>query len=129
MKWVKRVLLTLIAVPLVAFLALLVAGQRQGAGRIQGRVELDRPPAEVFRLLVDPKLLEEWTGVSSVEWLTEGKLRTGARSRIVAESRGQKTVMEGEVTAVEPGRLLALALKSAPGSDVGFKSPPRAARG
>lgn len=121
MKWVRRVLVTLIALPLLGLAALLLAGQRQGAGRAGARVEIGRPPAQVFRHLEDDKLLKRWTGVSSVEWLGGRELRPGARSRIVVESRGQRTVMEGEVTAVEKDHLLAFVLSAAPGSSVGFK--------
>jgi len=120
MRWVRRVLAALVALPVLAVIGLLLAGQRDGAGRNTERLAIARPPAQVFRHLVDVQSLRTWTGFAEVEPLTPGEIRTGSRLRLVSEARGQRTTMEVEVTAAEPGRLLTLAVKTAPGSPVGF---------
>ena len=120
MKWLLRILAVLIAVPLLAVIVLLLAGQRDGAGRNVERLAIARPPAQVYRHLVEVALLRQWTGLAEIEFLTEGELRSGSRMRLVSEARGQKTTMEAEVTGAEKDRLLTLALKSAAGSPVGF---------
>jgi uncharacterized protein YndB with AHSA1/START domain len=120
MKWVRRILFVVIGLPALAVLALLAAGQRASAGRNVDRIAIARPPAQVFRQFEDDRLLKGWTGVVEAKRLTEGPLRQGSRWRLVSEARGQRTTLEGEVTALEPGRRIALALKTSPGAAVGF---------
>jgi len=120
MKWVRRILAALIALPLLAVVALLLAGQREAAGRNVERLAIARPPAQVYRHLVDVKLLREWAGFAKVESLTEGEFGTGSRLRLVSEARGQRTTMEAQVVAAEKDRALVLAVKTEPGSPVGF---------
>jgi uncharacterized protein YndB with AHSA1/START domain len=120
MKWVKRVLAALVALPVLAVVGLLLAGQREGAGRNTERVAIARPPSDVYRHLVQPDLLRKWTGLAEVEVLGGAPVATGSRLRLVSEARGERTPMEAEVMAAEPGRLLTLALRTAPGAAVGF---------
>lgn len=120
MKSLRRILTALIALPLLAVIALLLAGQREAAGRNVERLAIARPPAQVYRHLVDVKLLRRWTGLAEIELLTEGDLGRGSRMRLVSEARGQRTTMEAQVIDAEKDRLLVLAVKAAPGSPVIF---------
>jgi uncharacterized protein YndB with AHSA1/START domain len=120
MKWVRRILVALVALPLLAVVGLLLAGQREGAGRNTERLAIARPPAEVYRHLVSPDLLRRWTGLAEVEVLGAAKVESGSRLRLVSEVRGQRTSMEAEVLAAEPARRLTLAVRTAAGAPVGF---------
>jgi uncharacterized protein YndB with AHSA1/START domain len=120
MKWVRRILAALVALPLLAVVGLLLAGQRDGAGRNTERLAIARPPAEVYRHLVSPDLLQKWTGLAEVEVLGATKVETGSRLRLVSEARGQRTSMEAQVMAAERGKLLALSVRTTPGAPVGF---------
>ena len=120
MRWVRRILAALIALPLLASIGLLLAGQREGAGRNTERLAIARPPSEVYRHLVSPDLLRKWTGFAEIEVLGSAEVRQGSRLRLVSEARGQRTTMEAEVTGAEPGRSLILVVRTAPGSAVSF---------
>ncbi len=120
MKWVRRILAVLVALPVLAVIGLLLAGQREGAGRNTERLAIARPPSQVYRHLVNPDLLRQWTGLAEVEVMGAAEVATGSRLRLVSEARGQRTSMEAEVTGAEPGRLLTLAVRTAPGAPVGF---------
>jgi uncharacterized protein YndB with AHSA1/START domain len=120
MRWVRRILAVLIALPVLAVIALLLAGQREAAGRNVERLAIARPPSQVYRHLVDVKLLRKWTGLAAIEPLTEGELGPGSRMRLVSESRGQRTIMEAQVAGAERSRLLVLVVTTATGSPVGF---------
>lgn len=120
MKWIRRALIILLAIPVVVLFLLALFGMRADAGRSRVRIEIDRPPAEVFRHLETPHLLEQWTGLKEVEMLTEGPLRVGSRGRAVAVNRGQRTELETEVTGFEKNESLALALKTTGNPPIGF---------
>ena len=120
MRWVRRILAVLIALPVLAAIALLLVGQREAAGRNVERLAIARPPAQVYRHLVDEELLRKWTGLVEIERLDEGELGPGSRMRLVSEARGQRTTMEAQVTGAEKNRLLVLAVRTTAGSPVGF---------
>lgn len=120
MKWVRRILFLIVALPVLLLVGLLLAGQRTGAGRHTAQVTIARSPERVFLHLEDENLLREWTGVSEIIRHDTGPLRPGSRSRMVLISRGQRTELDGEVTALQEDRLLAFVLKSAPGSPLTF---------
>ena len=120
MRWVRRILAALIALPLLAVIVLLLAGQREAAGRNLERLAIARPPTQVYRHLVDVNLLRQWTGLVEAEPASAGELGPGSRVRLVSEARGQRTVMEAQVAGAERDRLLVLMVKTAAGSPVGF---------
>jgi uncharacterized protein YndB with AHSA1/START domain len=120
MRWVRRILMALIALPLLAVIALLLAGQREAAGRNVERLAIARPPAQVYRHLVDEELLRKWTRLVEIERTTKGELGPGSRMRLVSEARGQRTTMDAQVTGAEKNRLLVLAVRTVAGSPVGF---------
>ena len=90
-----------------------MAGGASGRAVNQAAIEIERPAAEVFPWLTEPEKLRQWIG-GRVETapLTEGRPRVGARSREVVVMGKGRTEMESEVTALEPGRLLAVRLAS-----------------
>jgi uncharacterized protein YndB with AHSA1/START domain len=120
MRWLRRLLVVLIGIPVLAVIGLLGAGQRDGAGRNVEGVTIARPPAQVFRHLAEAERLKKWAGLVAIEGLGDGSLRPGERFHAIALVRAQRIVIDGEVTASEPDRYLALTLRSAPDSALGF---------
>ena len=120
MKWVRRVLVGLVALPVLASVGLLLAGQRRGAGRTGDRLAIARPPADVFHHIEDEALFKKWTGIVDVKSQANPWLQPGARSHMVSEARGQRIEVEVEVTAVERDRRLAFTLRSGTGAPVVF---------
>jgi uncharacterized protein YndB with AHSA1/START domain len=59
---------------------------------------MDRPPAKVWAALTDPKLLANWLGDVELD------LRTGGP--FIIRFRRMSVVMTGQITALDPGRML-----------------------
>lgn len=79
------------------------------------QVDIAKPPATIFQALTEPELLVRWMdGLESSTPLTEGGTRLGARSREVMLENGRRIASESTVTALEPDRLLKVAI-TAPG--------------
>ncbi|MFL5642022.1 MAG: SRPBCC family protein [Chloroflexota bacterium] len=65
-----------------------------------------RPPADVFAALVDVERYPTWliaSGIVGVETKGAGPLRAGSAVRIHQTVAGRSTVLDGEVTVLEPG--------------------------
>jgi len=120
MKWIRRGLMVLLAIPLAAAALLLVLSQREDAGRTTVQVEIGRPPSEVFLHIQDPQLLQQWTGLTEIELLDGPPVRVGSRARAALVARGQRTELESEVTAMERDRLFTFVLRTAGAAPVGF---------
>ncbi len=120
MKWIRRGLLILLAIPLVTAALLLIASQREGAGRAQTQIEILRPPSVVYQHIVNPELLGQWTGLTELEQLDDPPLRVGSRGRAAIVARGQRTEMQSEVTSLEEDRLLTFVLRTTGSPPVGF---------
>lgn len=112
MKWIRRALLILLAIPLVSAALLLMASQREGAGRAQTQIEIVRPPSDVFRHIVEPQLLQGWAGLAEFELLGEPPVGVGTRARAAIVARGERTELETEVTALEQDRSLTFVLRT-----------------
>ena len=66
-------------------------------------VEIPRPPAEVFRWLLEEDKVPRWTGgLETYERLDDGPLGTGSRVRQVLEVSGRRIDVELEITAYDP---------------------------
>ena len=66
-------------------------------------VEIPRPPAEVFRWLLEEDKVPRWTGgLETYERLDGGPLGTGSRVRQVLEVSGRRIDVELEITAYDP---------------------------
>lgn len=119
MKWVKRIIGVLVALPLVAVVLLLIAGMRTDAGRIDGSRDIDRDSAEVYRYFTEPKLLGSWTSIEDLQ--PSDWLRAGVKARFVTRTRGQRIEMECDVESVIPEKSFSLRLRSRPGADFAFE--------
>lgn len=116
MKWLLVAVVSLAALLLVALLALFLLRFRDGAGRIEHSIEIDRPASEVWSWLVEPEKQRRWVG-----WLTEvhehdpGGPGPGAEVTWVLidpAMNGQRVEIHAEYTAFEPTRLSAMRLDS-----------------
>ena len=70
-----------------------------------------RPPADVFAALVDVEHYPAWliaSGIVKVEPVDAGALRAGSGLRIHQTVAGRSTVLDGQVTVLEPGAALGL---------------------
>ena len=73
--------------------------------RIEERVEINRPPQEVFDYVANPENLPEWSGiVLEVHKEAQGELREGDRYTTVAKFLGRRFETPMQVTAHEPPR-------------------------
>ena len=116
MKWLLVAVVSLVALVLAALLALYLLRFRDGAGRIEHSIEIDRPASDVWRWLVEPEKQKRW-----VSWLTEvhehgaGGPGPGAEVTwilIDPTMNDQRVEIHAEYTAFEPARLSALRLES-----------------
>ncbi|MCE9626488.1 MAG: SRPBCC family protein [Candidatus Eisenbacteria bacterium] len=62
MKWVVRIVGTLVALLVLSVLGLFIASNRRDAGRLRGNVEIDRPLETVWAWLSEPDKLTQWVG-------------------------------------------------------------------
>ncbi len=107
MRIVKRTLLVLLALLVVALGILFAAGRREGTGAMRAQVEIPRPPSVVYEWLVTPALRTRWyDGLVESRALEAGGPRAGARYHEVVASDGSRTEMETTFTVVEPPRRL-----------------------
>ncbi len=108
MDWAKRVVLAFLAIVLLLAVGLRAAGMRSGAGANEIVVEINKPPSDVFPWLLEPEKLKQWiTGMTEMTQLTPGPAAVGTKSRDVIVMGSETTVMNVEITALEPDRLLA----------------------
>lgn len=119
MRWIRRTLAVIVAIPVLGVMLLFLAGFREGAGRNVAHESIARPRAEVMRHLVDPDLLRRWAGAAELDVLTPLPLRKGSRLRSVNVSRGQRVEVLSEVTALDRDQI-AVAARTAEGSPAGF---------
>ncbi len=110
MKALKIIVLTVVALPLVAVAALGVQMFREDAGRNQLTVELEAPPEVVYAHLTRLEHVRRWVGglveVTPLEGTPkDAPPQVGMKSKLIVEVDGQRTEMRQVITAVEaPGR-------------------------
>jgi uncharacterized protein YndB with AHSA1/START domain len=68
------------------------------------RVEIARPPEEVFAYVTDPAKLSTWQDAEEVEQLTPAPVGPGTRFREVHAAMGRRREELTEVVVYEPGR-------------------------
>jgi uncharacterized protein YndB with AHSA1/START domain len=119
MRWIRRTLAVIVAIPVLGVALLFLAGFREGAGRNVAHQSIARPRADVLRHIVEPDLLRRWAGADELEVLTPLPLRKGSRLRSVTVSRGQRIEVLSEVTALDRDQV-AVAARTAEGSPAGF---------
>ncbi len=75
--------------------------------RNEHTIEIARPPAAVFPYLTEPERLKRWVGgLTTFEPVDGEGAHVGARSRQVMVVRGKEWKLDGELTALEPDRLV-----------------------
>jgi uncharacterized protein YndB with AHSA1/START domain len=75
--------------------------------RNEHTIEIARPPAAVFPYLTEPELLKRWVGgLTTFEAVDGESASVGAQSRQVMVIRGREWKLDGELTALEPDRLV-----------------------
>jgi uncharacterized protein YndB with AHSA1/START domain len=80
-----------------------------------------RPPDDVFAALVDVERYPAWliaSGIVRVEAVDPGPLRAGSGLRIHQTVAGRSTVLDGQVTVLEPGAAFGLRGKDREGVSV-----------
>lgn len=72
--------------------------------KVEVRVRIQRPVAEVYAYTSAAETMPEWRGdVTEAEQLTEGPLAVGTRIRASAKALGRPIGLVVEVTELEPG--------------------------
>ena len=85
---------------------------------VEIETRIGRSPADVFDELASIERFPEWlaaSGIVRVERLDGGPPAVGSRCRISVSVAGRSTVLEGAITALEPGRALGLRARDADG--------------
>jgi uncharacterized protein YndB with AHSA1/START domain len=82
--------------------------------RFQLATRIERPPAEVFAYLADPRNLHDWQGTAEVEQLTSGPIGEGARFREVHRMLGRRIESVTEVVDYDPDRRFGVHVISGP---------------
>jgi uncharacterized protein YndB with AHSA1/START domain len=88
-------------------------------------LHLNRPIDQVFAFLVDTSKLSTWqSNLIKSEPLTEGPLRTGSRFREIRRINNKEEEIEGEITALEPNKLLETKTVTKPQARVSYALDP-----
>jgi uncharacterized protein YndB with AHSA1/START domain len=75
--------------------------------RNEHTIEIARPPATVFPYLTEPERLKRWVGGLTTFEAVDGEIaHVGAESHQVMAIRGREWKLDGELTALEPDRLV-----------------------
>ena len=75
--------------------------------RNEHTIEITRPPATVFPYLTEPEQLKRWVGgLTTFDPVDGESAHVGARSRQVMVIGGKEWKLDGELTALEPDRLV-----------------------
>jgi carbon monoxide dehydrogenase subunit G len=87
---------------------------------------VERPPADVFALLVDLRRAPEWQpSLQELDVETDGETRVGTSGREVRRAGGRRVESRFEVTELEPDRRLAISTSSSAADvDVVFELEP-----
>lgn len=92
------------------------AGHHRGVAHVDLSITIDRPVADVYRVLSTPELTPRWSRSAIEEHMsTPGPIGVGSRRRATVRGFGGRTTEnEIEVTDVEPERRLAVRSVEAP---------------
>src|SRR5262245_33728186 len=120
MKWIRRALAVIVALPVLAVLALFILGQRESAGQNSASIMIDRPRSEVFKHIADLDRLRRWTGITEIHRLTPPPVQKGTRFRAVTVRRDQRAEVAGEITGFDPDDSIGFVNRSAGGAPTPF---------
>jgi uncharacterized protein YndB with AHSA1/START domain len=103
MKWIKRLLLGIILVFVLAVMVLWILSYRPGHGTFEVSAFIDRPTAVVFGALVDDDMTKRWvSGIDNIKELTPRPAHVGTKIIITERINGHMVVMEEEITELKP---------------------------
>ena len=106
-RWLRNVMLCVLLMLGLGLLVLGMARFRPGAGDVSSSIGIAAPPDAVFATLADMDGAPAWIpGLKPVEKLTTGPMAVGSRYRLTVVSGAETTVMEMQVTVLEPPRRL-----------------------
>lgn len=109
--WGWRIVGGGVAVGVVAAIVLVAGGGVDARGRTAAAVEISRPAPEVFAHLVRPELLTTWLGgLQESRPTSDAWPRVGAKAIERVGTPDESHELEVEITALEPDRLLELAV-------------------
>lgn len=109
--WGWRIVGGGVAVGVVAAIVLVAGGGVDARGRTAAAVEISRPAPEVFAHLVRPELLTTWLGgLQESRPTSDAWPRVGAKAIERVGTSDESHELEVEITALEPDRLLELAV-------------------
>lgn len=119
MRWLKIILGSIAVLVFLMVASLWLAGMRDGAGRNEAQIVINKPAAEVMTWVVEPDKLKQWVGgfISSKDLSNVG-MKVGAKGETVVGDPKRpdvKYVIQDELTAYEPGKLIELKM-TAPGT-------------
>ncbi len=119
MRWVKYLLLSIVAAIGLGVIVLLFLGGARGQSRLVASIDIAQPVGRVFAWVSEPEKIKSWVSwMVDVRDLTPGRTGPGARQVWVMEDRNngnQRMDIESEVVRYEPGRLLESRLNSPEG--------------
>lgn len=107
-KWLIRFVAGFfILIALFFAVMLILSGGAKGQGHHDASIVINKAPEAIFPYFTEPEKLKSWIfGLVESKTLTEGGLRVGAKSEEIVELGDERTVMQIEVIAVEPNKLL-----------------------
>jgi uncharacterized protein YndB with AHSA1/START domain len=117
MKWLVRGLILIAALVVLSVVTLFALGKREGARQMTSSIEINRPPAEVWRWITEPEKQKQWIAwVVEIKPLTPPPHGVGSRQEIIMEDRNNgntRMKIKDVVTAMEPFKLLTVQLDTA----------------
>lgn len=121
MKRIKKFLKMLVLLAVVAVLGLYLYGFRPGAGVNSATIEINRPPAQVWRYLTNDDLVKSWvSGLEVIRHENPPTQGVGARYYMEVRNQDELAKMLMTITAFDPPRRIAFTLESAGDSSSGF---------
>jgi uncharacterized protein YndB with AHSA1/START domain len=78
---------------------------------VETETRIERPATDVFAALVDVERYPEWliaSGIVKVERIDPGPLTAGSRLRISQTVAGRSTILDGNVSRLEPGTAIGI---------------------
>jgi uncharacterized protein YndB with AHSA1/START domain len=124
-KWIIRIGIITVGIPSLAIGLLVLARFRPSHGHVHAEIEIDRPPAEVFRWIVQQDLLRRWVGglsdVSQISPATDGS-EIGKRYHLTAVDKEESTRTEMEMTVTDyvPDQIFGVRIRSLGNPSEGF---------
>lgn len=106
MNWIKRGLLGLLLLLILAFIALWGLSHRPGHGTFELSILINRPASVVFAALTDDTMTKQWvSGIVELKELTARPAHVGTKILLTENISGNRVVMEEEIIELQPPHL------------------------